>query len=997
MLATLTAALMCMALTQNALLLETLSARADILLPHELQLSAWAAQLGERLGIWDAVAARVVEATAMGALSCSITATSGSFFCTSYEAPANWSSLLSVCLAPPPLPPTPRGLHSEVDSATADPADDSPAPLPVAAAALAASGFLLPATHWQLLRVEAARRLVGAHDHASSTFGANASTEPWGALEFAVEPALLLGHRLLPSPAFLFDGRFDVLLRGDAVCELAIGLAAVAEATAEAAASSSSVGAGGRGGGGTSSVGHSGGGHGGGPRPRGGRRKAKGVGAHVAVAAPPPSLTQSSHLQDDGPWRLLTALTASLDHHIRGISIGPAVGPGPEGHSNVAGGGRPHPNPPSAFWTSVFAVAADTAAVDGAGGEISAWLGSHAPSSSLRAVGVDSAASGATPADEKGYTRRWSTAAALEGALRSVQAASYSAHTPLVLHDRRLMMQAMSRPSLAALYPHSGSLYRGVAARDTALINEGFNPPASAPLAGTYLTAFNVVITPSGSLQTVPPEAEGGSGGGGRRGGNGRGGGNAHSSGGNAHSSALRLVRLAAGASSSGGGSGSNWGSASGGRAGSHADSAGSGGVYGPGAPPPPIALPFFAKTTCEGVQADALPRRARSAWSALQRGRTYAEVVVLTQRFEWNVYHWTAEALGKLGPVLDYVRAHPHVKLHLMDLDHGRAMGAKFRAEQLALLGIDYSERVVTGYVRARVVHVPDNYACSFPPGLWAVLLREGFRAALLPGGGDGSGGVSAVGAVAAGSSASLGADQSAEADSSTTPPALIQSSEEEASPSNASSSSPASSPRRGGFFRRRTYRRITNELALLERLRRFRGVVAVDEIRDWELPSQAAVLRTVAAADVIVGAHGAGLANLIVARPGACVMEVMPYFWFVGVYMRLSGHLGLGHNIFVVPGRKLTPITVEVGRVMAAVKQCVKWQHAEEGAAVGGEGGSSSGNSAEEDGDDSSSPLAADAKHLTSTATTTEEGNALAMAGEEEGGAPLAAADSS
>jgi trans-aconitate methyltransferase len=56
----------------------------------------------------------------------------------------------------------------------------------------------------------------------------------------------------------------------------------------------------------------------------------------------------------------------------------------------------------------------------------------------------------------------------------------------------------------------------------------------------------------------------------------------------------------------------------------------------------------------------------------------------------------------------------------------------ALFRHEHLKLLGLRWRKRVVSGYVRARVVHYADNHMCGYPHGQWVMLLRERYRAAL-------------------------------------------------------------------------------------------------------------------------------------------------------------------------------------------------------------------------------------------------------------------------
>jgi capsular polysaccharide biosynthesis protein len=85
------------------------------------------------------------------------------------------------------------------------------------------------------------------------------------------------------------------------------------------------------------------------------------------------------------------------------------------------------------------------------------------------------------------------------------------------------------------------------------------------------------------------------------------------------------------------------------------------------------------------------------------------------------------------------------------------------------------------------------------------------------------------------------------------------------------------------------------------------------------------AVVSHIFANADVVVAAHGAGLTHTLVARPGTCVVELMPAGWLVPCYLRLSGQLGLQHHAFVVEGGHHGPIEADVERVLRAVRECM------------------------------------------------------------------------
>ena len=125
--------------------------------------------------------------------------------------------------------------------------------------------------------------------------------------------------------------------------------------------------------------------------------------------------------------------------------------------------------------------------------------------------------------------------------------------------------------------------------------------------------------------------------------------------------------------------------------------------------------------------------------------------------------------------------------------------------------------------------------------------------------------------------------------------------------------------------YLRRVGERALQREEWLLRRLRGLPGV-QLSILLDGALPSQEAILRAAAGAHAIVGAHGAGLANAIVAQPGACVVEIMPRAWFVPCYWRSSVNLGLRHTLFIVVGDKRSALVVNAKRVARAVKECIE-----------------------------------------------------------------------
>ena len=55
-------------------------------------------------------------------------------------------------------------------------------------------------------------------------------------------------------------------------------------------------------------------------------------------------------------------------------------------------------------------------------------------------------------------------------------------------------------------------------------------------------------------------------------------------------------------------------------------------------------------------------------------------QVVVITHRLEYNIYHWTTESMGKLAALLDYIHGHPHVRIHVGLVSKKKSRDALFR-----------------------------------------------------------------------------------------------------------------------------------------------------------------------------------------------------------------------------------------------------------------------------------------------------------------------------
>ena len=414
---------------------------------------------------------------------------------------------------------------------------------------------------------------------------------------------------------------------------------------------------------------------------------------------------------------------------------------------------------------------------------------------------------------------------------------------------------------------------------------------------------------------------------------------------------------------------------------------------------------------------------------------------------------HTQAESLSKLSPALDYVRAHPHVKLHLMALRGSLSLKAAFRRQLLATLGLDWTNRVVTGCIRARVVHLFDQHECGAPHALGLLALREhirrAVRAPMLPiwGGpagvtfdeeddysnlddawllsptpapvvqlpptlrkrsaapdaaakvmrqqNDSASGLSGRGRGGSGvdirsmhiaeepldkrgsgrglllsnkvprnvaatathngtatrstdvlrsSTASSPAQQAVLGRRTTRRTGANRSAQQTAvhgagvsileggapavtsvAPRDATALAGGSRPVHVVVMKRSHARRIAQHDEFLRALRTALPAAFITEIDDAALPPQAAIFRAVASADVLLGAHGAGMANAIVSPSGTCIIEVMPRDWHVLCYLRLASLFGLRYNNFVVAGDRTSTMNVHVDRVVAATQACI------------------------------------------------------------------------
>ncbi len=117
--------------------------------------------------------------------------------------------------------------------------------------------------------------------------------------------------------------------------------------------------------------------------------------------------------------------------------------------------------------------------------------------------------------------------------------------------------------------------------------------------------------------------------------------------------------------------------------------------------------------------------------------------------------------------------------------------------------------------------------------------------------------------------------------------------------------------SPRRGNeergrriFVRRRARTRHIRNEAELVALLEARGFAVVDP---GELSNAEDVFH---AADFVVGAHGAGLANLVFCRPGTKVLELLPTDQPFPYFFTVSVHGGLHYDCLICPSDRVQPM---------------------------------------------------------------------------------------
>ncbi len=267
---------------------------------------------------------------------------------------------------------------------------------------------------------------------------------------------------------------------------------------------------------------------------------------------------------------------------------------------------------------------------------------------------------------------------------------------------------------------------------------------------------------------------------------------------------------------------------------------------------------------------------------SSLTLGRALTEdqMVLLSSYHSENYGHFVLEALTRFAVMAPYIRAHPGVLVVVRQ-------ETSFTAQYLDLLGVPRGQ-VIHGVTCARRVYVPEPAGCALPSRSHVALLRRELLAALRV-------------------------------------------------PQDGTPESAAALPAWALPAAART-------LLLVRRAGGRRGISNFDALRGAlgaRLPSLAVTvhedgmtvvdaLRVWHGARLVIGAHGSGLVNMIVARRPFTVFEfVIPELSMV--MQTLAINLGFEYGCFVIPGgTKDSSMAIDVNRTVDAVVAALARQDA-------------------------------------------------------------------
>ena len=101
-----------------------------------------------------------------------------------------------------------------------------------------------------------------------------------------------------------------------------------------------------------------------------------------------------------------------------------------------------------------------------------------------------------------------------------------------------------------------------------------------------------------------------------------------------------------------------------------------------------------------------------------------HEEVFVISQFWGHAVFHAIVEDLTRLGPYIPFLKEHPSIKIHAVNI----GLIGNF----LLVLGID-KNRLVSGIVHARLVYIPEGTPCGFARTLGTQMLSRALRVQMM------------------------------------------------------------------------------------------------------------------------------------------------------------------------------------------------------------------------------------------------------------------------
>ena len=346
--------------------------------------------------------------------------------------------------------------------------------------------------------------------------------------------------------------------------------------------------------------------------------------------------------------------------------------------------------------------------------------------------------------------------------------------------------------------------------------------------------------------------------------------------------------------------------------------------------------------------------------------------------RYTGNYWHDAAElstdvqplhdllsGVGGLGPGLHLRKFWADKKLESLGLDEAPYIHWEWTSQGLATGGLDAAQRArgagggrgydvgpKDGYrwrggsavLRARAITFHEPVFVTWPPMLGLMRLRERVRAHVgLP--------PSTVGYLRRTRAGALGAGH-VDYDGAPSAEQEAARARESSSPSPSSPAAAAhpcagvAAPREDGsaqarivLVRRRKVRVISNFDDLHAALVATGAHVSVFD--DDKPIGPRETLRAFGRADIVVGAHGAGLTNAIACAEGATIVEVQQAAWAMDHFLHLAGALGLQYWRFIEPGGAQHAKTLQapLARVTAAVCQDLRQRLARSGGGGGSE----------------------------------------------------------